>query len=570
MRTADEVLLLLDELDTLPADDLEDQDLDFKEWNNRSRNDAIDQIIEYAICMANGGGGTIVFGISDKVVGRNQAIFGVPPEIDTNLLRKAIYDSTDPKITPVFEEIRVPEGTGRLILMQIHPGFPPYTDTSGRGKIRIGKDCQPLTGTMRRRIGVETGETDFSAGTIPGNPESHISPAAMEVLRVTSQKEHAPDELLALSDVDLLTSLGLIHSGRITRAGLILAGRENSIAAHLPGYAWTHVQMSNDTDYSNRIDGRDALMISISRILDRIMADNPITTLKHGMFHFEFRRYPEIVLREAIMNAFCHADYRIGGLVIVRQYPDHMEIGNPGGFIGGVSPTNILHHPPIARNPLLVGALTKLRLVNRLNLGVQRMYRYMLIEGKEPPIISEQGDAVTVVLKGGDYSLPIRFFVEEESQRGEGLTVDHLLMLTYLIRNTEIDTHTAAALIQRTEREARNTLQEMETTRGYLERGGTGRSTYWTLRPDLHLRLMAPGHPERNRRIDWEAAKTRILSVLRQRSMRGEGGISNREIRQITHLDRYQVVRLMQQLQEEETHIDLEGKGRGSRYVYRG
>jgi len=44
--------------------------------------------------------------------------------------------------------------------------------------------------------------------------------------------------------------------------------------------------------------------------------------------------------------------------------------------------------------------------------------------------------------------------------------------------------------------------------------------------------------------------------------------LSNAEIRQITHLDRYQVVRLMQQLQEEEPQISLKGKGRGSRYVY--
>ena len=163
MRTPNEVSLLLDDLSTVTADDLEDQDLDFKEWIARSRNDAIDQVIEYAICMANGGGGTVVFGVRDHVVGRDHANDGATPEIDTNLLKRAVYDSTDPKLTPVFEEVQVPEGTGRLILMQIHPGIPPYTDTSGRGKIRIGKDCQPLTGTLRRRIGVETGETDFTA-----------------------------------------------------------------------------------------------------------------------------------------------------------------------------------------------------------------------------------------------------------------------------------------------------------------------------------------------------------------------------------------------------------------------
>lgn len=569
MRTPDEVHLLLDDLDVVPADELEDQDLDFKEWIMRSRNDALNQVVEYAVCMANGGGGTVVFGVRDRVIGRGQAILGVPLEIDINLLKKVVYDSTDPKLTPVFEELWVPEGTGRLILMQVHYGIPPYTDTRGHAKIRVGKDCQPLTGTLRRRISVETGESDFTAGELPGTPESHISAAAMEVLRTSAEREHAPDEFLERSDVDLLVSLGLIRSGHITRAGILLAGKERSICQHLPNYGWTHLRMVDDTDYSDRMDDQNAMLVAIARIFDRIMADNPITTLKQGMFHFEYRRYPEIVLREALMNAFCHADYRIGGPVIVRQYPDMLEIGNPGGFIGGVSPENILHHPPVARNPLLVGALMQLQLVNRSNLGVPRMYKAMLIEGKEVPVIREQGDAVTVLLKAGEFSPPFRVFVEEESETGKGLTVDHLLLLAHLLRYPEVDTHTAAALIQRSEREARDVLHEMETVRGYLDRGGTGRGTYWVLRPDLHRRLMAPGHPDRDRRIDWEAAKTRVLSVLRQRAGRGERGLSNAEIRQITHLDRYQVVRLMQQLQEEEPQISLEGKGRGSRYVYR-
>src|SRR5699024_11864363 len=72
-----------------------------------------------AVCMANGSGGTVVFGVADRVKGRANAIIGVPPEIDPNILKKAVYDQTDPKIIPLFEELRVPEGTGRLLIMQI-------------------------------------------------------------------------------------------------------------------------------------------------------------------------------------------------------------------------------------------------------------------------------------------------------------------------------------------------------------------------------------------------------------------------------------------------------------------
>lgn len=568
MRTLADLRVLLDELNTRPASDLEDRDLDFKEWNRRSLADAMNLVIEMAICMANGGGGTVVFGVNDKAVGRETAILGVPPEIDVNRLKKAVYDSTDPKLTPVFEELTVPEGTGRLLVMQIYPGLPPYTDTAGKGKIRIGKDCQPLTGTLRRRIMVETGESDFSAIEVPGDPASLISAAALEQLREAARRERAPEDLLRLSDLDLLGVLGVLHGGRLTRAGIILAGKESAIRAHLSGYVWTHLRMQSDTQYTDRMDGWDALPIALARVTDRIMADNPITTVEHGLFHFEYRTYPEIALREALMNAFCHAEYRIAGPILIKQFPRRIEIGNPGGLVGGISPDNILHHEPVARNPQLVNALTRLRLINRSNLGISRMFTALLIEGKDPPILEDQGEAVKVTFLAGELSAPFRTFVAEESRDGRLLSVDHLLVLRYLLRHPELDTETTAHLCQRQESDARELLSEMERSFGYLERGGTGRGTYWTLRPDLYHRLSAPGHPERDRRIDWEAAKTRVLSILKQRVERREKGLSNAEIRQITRLDRNQVVRLMQQIREEDANVREPGRGKYARYEY--
>jgi ATP-dependent DNA helicase RecG len=87
------------------------------------------------------------------------------------------------------------------------------------------------------------------------------------------------------------------------------------------------------------------------------------------------------------------------------------------------------------------------------------------------------------------------------------------------------------------------------------------------LRYDLHRRISAPGHPERDRRIDWEAAKTRVLSVLKQRARRGEAGLSNAEIRQMTHLNRFQVIRLMRELMAENPGIEKPGRGRKACYA---
>lgn len=216
--------------------------------------------------------------------------------------------------------------------------------------------------------------------------------------------------------------------------------------------------------------------------------------------HFEIRTYPEIALREALLNALVHTDYRIPGPTWVKQFSDRIEIGNPGGLPGGITPDNILRHEPVPRNPVLADALTRLRLVNRSNLGVRRMYQSFLIEGKDAPAIHDEGEAVRVIFPSHDLSVPFRMFVAEEGRNGRILSVEQLLILRYLLRNPEIDTVFAARITQQRESEVRETLNRMERDFGYLERGGTGRGTYWVLRRDLHHRLSAAGHPERDRR----------------------------------------------------------------------
>lgn len=109
----------------------------------------------------------------------------------------------------------------------------------------------------------------------------------------------------------------------------------------------------------------------------------------------------------------------------------------------------------------------------------------------------------------------------------------------------------------------------MEKQYSHIERGGTGRGAYWTMRSDLHRSLVADSVPERGARIGWGTAKTRILSVLKQRAAHDEPGLTNREIRQIARLDRNQVYRLVQQLMEEEPRIVMVGNKRYARYEYR-
>lgn len=167
-----------------------------------------------------------------------------------------------------------------------------------------------------------------------------------------------------------------------------------------------------------------------------------------------------------------------------------------------------------------------------------------------------------------DVSAPFRSFVAEETKQGRLPGVDELLVLQYLLRHTELETTLAAELCQRPEAAMRNTLSRMERDLGWIQRGGTGSGTYWTL-SRARAKLLHPEPVSRNQaRIDWETAKTRVMSILKQRSRDREPGLSNADLRAITAFNRDQINRLMRELRQQHPEIQLIGEKKGSRYHY--
>lgn len=558
MKSKEDIKKLLELLETHIADDLEGQDIDFKEWVERSINDNVNKAVEMAVGMANGGGGTVVFGVKDNIKGKAKAIQGVPSGIDEKLIQKAVYDRTDPHITAIFDWIEVDEGYGRILVMTIFPGMPPYTETNGKATIRKGKDCVPFTGSMRTEIFSATGIADFTANVIEASWKDCFSAVAMERVRTMMSQEHAPDTLVSMSDEDLLKSIGALKDGKLTIGGLLVVGNNGAIEKYVPNNRWDFRRMISSTDYSLKDGGNTAIPVALYEMERYMNIENELTTIEVGFLHPEFAMYPKIALREAMLNAFVHRDYRIPGSVMLKHYKDRLILTNPGNFIGGISPNNILHHPPIARNSHLADLLDRLKLVNRSNLGVPRIYKSLLIEGKEPPQYREIGECVELTLIASTIVPTFRNFVRNLNDKGIIIDVDHLIILNYLLRHREIDTYNASVICQRSIEQVRETLSYMENNLKLIQSGGTIKKKYYTFTREVYSMIEKDTEYDRDKRLDRESIKMRILSILKERNL------TNADIRQMTGLERLQVVRFMKELEEQ--GVKMEKKGRFSYY----
>lgn len=114
--------------------------------------------------------------------------------------------------------------------------------------------------------------------------------------------------------------------------------------------------------------------------------------------------YPERVVKEAIVNAVIHRDYRLNRDIFVRIFDDRIEVESPGTFPGNITASNIGRSGSKARNPLIVQNLREFPTAPNIDAGegVRMMFAEMAAAKLYPPQYSQNTDtaveSVTVTL----------------------------------------------------------------------------------------------------------------------------------------------------------------------------
>jgi ATP-dependent DNA helicase RecG len=97
--------------------------------------------------------------------------------------------------------------------------------------------------------------------------------------------------------------------------------------------------------------------------------------------------YPERVVKEAIVNAVIHRDYRLNRDIFIRIFDDRIEIESPGVFPGAITPANISRLGSKARNPLIAQNMREFPLPPNIDAGegVKMMFAEMAQAMLYPP-----------------------------------------------------------------------------------------------------------------------------------------------------------------------------------------
>lgn len=412
---------------------------------------AADYLTGEMACMANTpGGGAVIVGVAND--GQK-----IGTELNAEWLRHRIWELSSQKLTIAARATTV-DGCRVLVLSSVEA----LSLVSYRGKLRwrVGSNCvdvDPVTWQSRSLLRRGYDWSDQPSGHTLGD----VSPVACEVARAYLRSDartsrHRDGDLADASDADLLRRLNLVADGeRLTNAGSLLF-----VSTPWPGIDYIR-RAAPGGDSTIRIEAEGPLLAQVQEVERAADYANPTTHLSRGFAHAQIPAIAPRALREAIVNGITHRDWLIHLPTTVEHIGDTLIVTSPGGFVGGVTPSNIITHVAVPRYKSLALALARLGLAEREGVGVDRMVGDLLRAGRPAPVFSEvEGPFVRVALLGGPPDKATVDLVADLAPPQAG-TVEALLLIDHLARRGWVDAQSAAPALQRTPEEAEQAIVQL-------------------------------------------------------------------------------------------------------------
>ena len=522
---------------------LEDEHLEFKEAKS---NFHFDKLVKYCAALANEGGGHMVLGVTDK---RPRQVVGSQAFSDLARTKVGLIERLRLRIEA--DEVLHPDGRVVVFLVPSRPiGMPIQVD--GAYWMRGGEDLVPMTPDKLKRIFDESGP-DFSAEICPNAAMHDLHPDAIESLRRLWHRKVPNQDIASRSVERVLSDAELVVDGRVTYAALILLGTREALGRHLAQSEIVFEYRSGEVPgpAAERHEFRQGFLSVLDEIWRLVNLRNDLQHFQQGLFVWDVPTFNERAIREAVLNAVSHREYRHGGSVFVRQYPRRIEIVSPGGLPAGITLDNILWQQN-PRNRRIAEALGKCGLVERAGQGIDLIYHECIRQSRPMPDFGKTDAQFVWITLHGEIQDPefLRFLEEVGRERATDFTTDDLLVINRVHNGQPIPDILRLRI-------------EPLLDQGVIERTGHGKGTRFLLSKRFYRHLGKIGVYTRKLGLDRETNKALLLKHIRDNQ---NTGARMEELRQVLPaLARSQIQVLLRELVRKEV-IHVQGATKAARW----
>ncbi|MEA3345234.1 MAG: ATP-binding protein [Chloroflexota bacterium] len=353
-------------------------------------------LAETLVSFANGDGGTILVGVSRE----GEVVEDVAPDdMEASLL--AVQAECRPPVEVGWEQMEAPGGT--VIAIRVPRSSELHTLADGRVLVRTGRENRPLAGQEVRQLAATKSVGDFESEPVPAADFDDLDPDVIQ--EYLDQRRERGGGALNRPLPEFLQEIGALdEDGQPTVTGLLLFGKRPQVYLPQSGLVFVHfvgTEPRGDdglAGYGRREEIGGPLARMIERAWQVVWEEMRVGAVVKDLAREERAEYPSFAVREALVNAICHRDYRLRGRRIeVRMFDDRLEVISPGGLPGYITLDNIVDEH-FSRNPRIVAGLFQWGYIEELGLGVDRMIEEMLRAGHPAPEFRDTLYSFTVTL----------------------------------------------------------------------------------------------------------------------------------------------------------------------------
>lgn len=353
-------------------------------------------LAEHLVAFANSDGGTIILGLEPN--GRRAG--GVYAEELEQSLRAA-ERLCRPVVATGWEQWEEQGGPVFAISVPRSPELHSLPD--GRVLVRTGSDNRPLGGEEIRQLAATKSSGDFETEPVAGAAWDDLDPAVIE--QYLSKRQERQRRAITAGPREVLAEIGAVDAnGTPTTSGILLFGKAPQRFFPQSGLVFVKF-IGTEPRGKDGLAGygrRDEVNGPLARVIESawqiVYEEMSVGAVVKGLEREEITEYPPFAVREALVNAVCHRDYRLKGRRIeIRMYSDRLEVISPGGLPGFITVDNIVEEH-FSRNPRLVSGLFQWGYIEELGLGIDRMIEDMVSLGHPPPLFKSAPYAFSVTL----------------------------------------------------------------------------------------------------------------------------------------------------------------------------
>ena len=310
-------------------------------------------LISIAAILNKHGEGELWFGIRD-----DGALLGL--EINEKTLRdisQAIAAHIEPKIYP---DITAEQLQGKHCIKVAFFGreIPYYA--YGRAYMRVADEDRQLSAKELENIILDKNQEVLRWDNKPCK-------ATLSELDESKVKKFV--ELAGLpwdSMTNALEKFGVLHNGKLLNPALLFFGKVSRFHLRCAVFATT-----SSSTILDRHDYEGDILELIEEAQRYILKNIHIGMRLEGLYRVDVPEISASAMREAIINAFCHRDYRDPEEVRVAIFKDRVEIRNPGKLFGGLTIEDLrTGNVSKRRNPLIADLLRRIHMVEGWGRGM--------------------------------------------------------------------------------------------------------------------------------------------------------------------------------------------------------